>query len=373
MRIVIDATPLLVRGGGVKSYEHGWLKALLRARPSGLTIAMYPFLRELRPLDHLASPKQSLGSWLRVVLANFVNVRHSPAIELFARRADLFHASHLLRNLPRKMPVTATVFDMTCWLLPEMHTPANVRATRRYGDETLRRARGLIAISERTRRDCIEILGIPEENIEVIYPGVPDEFFDVNGEAAERSRRNCGLSKPYILFLGCIEPRKNLGVLLDAWQQVRQSTKGDCELVIAGPTGWNSDHVVARLASTGGVRWLGYVPETSLPGLIKGAELLVYPSLYEGFGLPVVQAMAAGTPVVTSNTSCLPEVAGGAAYLVDPKEPSAVAAAIETVLFSSELRTRLSAEGRQRAERYRWQTAAEKSIRFFLRQAEAAH
>jgi glycosyltransferase involved in cell wall biosynthesis len=172
-------------------------------------------------------------------------------------------------------------------------------------------------------------------------------------------------ARPYLLYVGTIEPRKNLLTLLDAWKQVTPALREKFELVVAGPVGWSAQETVARIRAE--ATYLGYVPEEDLPGLVAGATAFVYPSLYEGFGFPVVQAMAAGVPVVTSNVSCLPEVAGDAAVLVDPRSASEFAAAVTRLLESAKLRSELGRRGRERARRYRWEACAEESLQFFHR------
>ena len=250
---------------------------------------------------------------------------------------------------------------MTCWLAPETHTPDNVRGARRFADAVLARASGLIAISESTRNDSVRVLGLDPGRIEVIYPGVPDAFF-----GATPVRRK----KPYMLFVSTIEPRKNVDVLLDAYQSLPASVRQEFDLVVAGPPGWGNPSALRRLrAGVKGVEYLGYVPDQELPGLTAGAAAFVYPSLYEGFGLPVAQAMAAGVPVITSNVSSLPEVAGGAGLLVDPHSVGELASAMQKILLSPSLRTELGACGAVRAQAFRWDVCAQKSWRFFERVA----
>jgi glycosyltransferase involved in cell wall biosynthesis len=202
----------------------------------------------------------------------------------------------------------------------------------------------------------VRLLGLNAERIEVIYPGVPEVYFGAQARPSER---------PYVLYLGTIEPRKNVDTLLDAWSEFR--FRGDFDLVVAGASGWAAEETIHRLASRSpGVRYLGYVPEDELPGLMAGASAFVYPSLYEGFGLPVAQAMAAGVPVITSNTSCLPEVAGEAALLVDPRSPAEIRTAMENLLASSSLQEKLRRAGLERARaEYRWEVCARKSLQFF--------
>ncbi len=183
-----------------------------------------------------------------------------------------------------------------------------MRADSSFAEHILRRADGLIAVSENSRQDAIRVLKINPDRIRTIYSGIPDEYFDA--PPTQRAR-------PYALYVGTIEPRKNLDTLLDAWRQLKPEIRQEFDLLIAGPEGWSAESTVARIRAE--ANYVGYVPEADLPGLVAGATVFVYPSLYEGFGFPVVQAMAANVAVVTSNTSCLPEITGGGALLVDPQ------------------------------------------------------
>jgi glycosyltransferase involved in cell wall biosynthesis len=357
MRILIDATPLLLRSAGVKNYTYYWIQHLRREAGQD-EILTFPRLGELPVLDHersilgRARTHVHLG---RVYLANAVPAL--PLLNWTMPRADVFHVSNQIRNPPRNIQITATLYDMTTRLMPELHTAPNLRADESLAQNVFRRAAGLIAISENTRQDAVRLLGLDAGRIEVIYPGVPEVYF--HAQATPDAR-------PYVLFVGMIEPRKNVDALLDAWQNFR--LRGEFDLVIAGPGGWAAENTLARLASKPqGVRYLGYVSEEELPGLTAGAAVFVYPSLYEGFGIPVAQAMAAGVPVITSNTSCLPEIAGEGALLVDPRSPAEIRAALEKLLTSTELRHKLGESGRARAQQYRWENSARKSLDFFRR------
>jgi alpha-1,3-rhamnosyl/mannosyltransferase len=347
--VTIDATSALLRSAGIKSYTYHLVRALQRIAAKD-EIRAYPYLKDFGALDHEASTLSRFSTLGRII-ALYLS-RSTPLLDLMLAGSDVFHASNQVRRAPRGVKLTATIHDLTCWLMPELHTQANVRADRTFAEKILRRADGLIAVSENTRQDAMKLLGIAPEKIETIYSGVADEYF--NARPSQRA-------KPYVLYVGTIEPRKNLNVLLDAWKLLRT----DFELVIAGPEGWGSEPTLARIRQE--ATYLGYVPEADLPGLVAGATVFVYPSLYEGFGFPVVQAMAAGVPVVTSNTSCLPEIAGDAAVLVDPRSPSEIANGLTRLLDSESTRAQLMERGRKRAEIFRWETCAERSLAFFRR------
>ncbi len=367
MRIAIDATPLLLRSAGVKNFLYYWILHLRRL--AGVeAILTFPFASRIGALDHERSvvgrwPTLTGLGWLH--LANYSGL---PILNRIGRRVDVFHASQQLHNPPRNCRLTATIHDMTCWLMPALHTRANVAAARKFATAVLTRADGLIAVSENSRRDAVGMLGLPPERIEVIYQGVDEAFFAVAPEAVPAVRARYSLGRPYLLFVGTVEPRKNLATLLEAYQALAPSLRGEFELVVAGPAGWGERRLVERLrAGGGGLRYLGYVPEPDLPGLTAGATLFIYPSLYEGFGLPVAQAMAAGVPVVTSRASSLPEITDGAAVLVDPRSPAELCAALERLLPAPGERTELARRGRAVAQRYHWEACAGRSLEFFRR------
>jgi glycosyltransferase involved in cell wall biosynthesis len=359
VRILVDSTSLLLRSAGVKSYMWHWLKHLRQLSPPG-SIGAFPFLSNTAgKLDHERSVVNGWSTWPRLAALYFVNIPRNPAIDSICRGYDVFHASNQVRVGPKKARLTATLHDMTCWLMPELHTEANVRADSSFSRNILRRASGLIAVSENTRQDAIRVLGISPERIEVIYSGVDERFFTAKPLVRKR---------PYVLFLGTIEPRKNVDTLLDAWHALPQEIREQYDLLVAGPAGWKSEATLARLQSNAeNIYYLGYVPESEIPSLTAGATVFAYVSLYEGFGFPVAQAMAAGVPVVTSNTSCMPEVAGAGALCVDPRSPSEVAAALNCLLSNAARRAQLGAAGCERAKRYRWEECAKRSMSFFER------
>jgi len=354
VRITIDATSALLRSAGVKGYTYHWLRSLVQQAETSDEIRAFPRLNTWARLDHERSALPFAPTVARLSALHAANVLGSPVLDLLLGQTDIFHAGNLVRQAPHNARLTATIHDLTSWIMPEVHTSATLRADRTFEERILKRAHGLIAVSENTRQDAIRLLKIPPDRIRTIHSGVAEQYFD----AKPKPR-----GKAYVLFVGTVEPRKNLDTLLDAWRSLKAETREQFELVIAGPQGWNSETTMARIRQE--ASYLGYVPEQEMPGLVAGASLFVYPSLYEGFGFPLVQAMAANVAVLSSQTSCLPEIAGDAAAFVDPHSPSEMAAQLTRLLESRDERSRLAQLGRARAASYRWERCARESLEFF--------
>jgi glycosyltransferase involved in cell wall biosynthesis len=365
MQITIDALPLLFRSAGVKNYLYYWIQHL--QRDSRADVRLFPFLDGAPDLNHEAAA-MGLGSRaFRLGLYFLINRLPSAFAQPFFPNTGVFHATKVIHP-PRRAKLTATIYDLTCWLIPEADPAATVAAERLFAERIWQRADGLIAISENSRNDAARLLRIPQEKVCVIYPGVPEAYSAVSQDRVDEVRHRHHLTRPYLLYVGTIEPRKNVAMLLDAYDGLPPSVTGEFTLVVTGPRGWSSSATLARLeVPSRNVRYLGYVPEIDLPALFAGATAFVYPSLYEGFGFPVAQAMVAGIPVVTSGVSSLPEITGGAALLVDPHSQAELQGAIENILTSPSLRARLSAEGRIQARKFSWPDSARRSIEFFSR------
>jgi alpha-1,3-rhamnosyl/mannosyltransferase len=360
MRVLIDATPLLVRSAGVKNYLYHWIAALRRSAPAG-ALDTFPALPENRPLNHEGSMAGFWRTYSGLAALALSNHTSMPVLDSLAGNADIFHASVLVRRPPRRPLLTTTLHDLSSWVMPEVHTAANRQADEQLAD-TVRRAHGVIAVSESTRQDAIRLLRVPPEKIVTIHSGVADAFFHVSPEAVEEVRARYRLKPQFVLSIGTVEPRKNLDGLVSAFQALPAAVQDEFGLVLAGPMGWAGRTTVERV---GAVRYLGYVPERDIAALTAAATVFAYPSFYEGFGFPVAQAMAAGVPVITSNVSAPPEIAGDAAVLVDPRSQTELRNALHRLLLYPDIRARMSALGRERAKQFRWDACAAKSWKFF--------
>jgi glycosyltransferase involved in cell wall biosynthesis len=264
----------------------------------------------------------------------------------------------------RGVPTVLTVHDLIFRHLPEHHKVLN----RWYLNATLplycRRADHIIAVSKATRDDIIASYQVPEKKITVVPEAAAPQFQPQPPERVARVRADHRLPEAYVLYVGTIEPRKNLIRLLDAWAALYQAHEAP-PLVIVGKHGWLSDNFYAALAKNPcreAVRFTGYVADEDLPAIFAAAMVFAFPSLYEGFGLPPLEAMACGTPVVCSKRSSLPEVVGDAALTVDPSDTDALRAALRRLLRDAELRAELRARGLRQAARFSWTRAARETL-----------
>ncbi|MBD3307821.1 glycosyltransferase, partial [candidate division KSB3 bacterium] len=229
----------------------------------------------------------------------------------------------------------------------------------------------IITDSHHSKRDIRHHLAVPEEKIRVIYLGYDPRYQPMHdAQALQPTLRHYAIRQPYLLFVGVLEPKKNLDRLLEAFAIFQQTfDRGkDHQLVIAGAQGWFSDHLattIAHLDLESQVRLTGFVPDDHLVALYNGAEAFVFPSIYEGFGLPVLEAMACGTPVITSNVSSLPEIVGEAGLLVDPTDPHAISQAIITILSDDQCKATLKAAGPHQARQFTWQRTAEQTYQVY--------
>ena len=259
-----------------------------------------------------------------------------------------------------------TILDLTFMLLPEAFNRANRLYLRWMVAFAAARADRVIAISEATRQDIITRLHVAPERVERIYCGVESRFHPMDNKQETRAlRQKWRLEDGFILYLATIEPRKNLIRLIDAYAEIRRRRATKLPLVLAGGAGWGVDLIARRAEETGlgdDIRFVGFVPEHEMPLWYNAADLFVYPSEYEGFGLPALEALACGTPVVASNRSSLPEVVGEAGVLVDPTDTGAMADAMQRVLEDERLQSRLSAAGPEQARPFTWRRMAEETL-----------
>ena len=360
------------RGAGINTYIYHLLRAIGQIDSSHRFTAFVGerrFREERLAVRRAAWPTER--PWVRILWEQL-------ALPAILRRAevDLLHAMAFVAPLWAPCPYVVTVYDLSFLRYPEAFRPFNRWYLSRFTPISVRRARRVIAISESTRRDLVAWLHVPPERVDVVHCGVDPVFRPLAANPIEQFRRERGLPDQFVLFVGTLEPRKNVERLIRAYADWRLQL-GDVKapkLVVAGAKGWYTEQIfrtVETMGLTGDVLFPGHVVAEDLPLLYNAAGLFVYPSLFEGFGLPVLEAMACGAPVICSNVSSLPEVTGDAALLVSPDDVPGLAEAMRGVWEDLELRRDMVARGLARARGFTWERVARQTIRTYERALEA--
>jgi glycosyltransferase involved in cell wall biosynthesis len=272
-------------------------------------------------------------------------------------RPDLLHSLAFVSPIISPAPTVVTVYDLSFFITPERFQPAQRLYLRTLTGLSCRRARRVFAISESTRADVVRLLGVPRARVDLAYPGVDPEFQPLPALTVDAFRAQHDLPARFVLYLGTLEPRKNLTTLLQAFAALRAAQPG-LHLVLAGGCGWWYADLFRQVQTLGleaSVHFPGYVPAAELPLWYNAAAAFAYPSAYEGFGMPVTEALACGCPVVTTSASSLPEAGGDAAYLVPPADAPALAAALAQALQPDPARRQ---RGLAHAARFTWAAAA---------------
>ncbi len=366
LRLGLDGTPLLGLRSGVGQYTGRLLGALLQAYPDWSCL-LYTN-RPLGPLEEALARAQPMLShfpysrwlWMQFVLPQMI---HQSGV-------DLCHFTNAQAPLLSGVPFVLTIHDASLFLYSQYHPRTRLLAMRSLLPALARRAAAIITVSQQAKQELARVLRIPPAKIFVVHEAAPENFrpvVDPQRQAALRQKYN--LPPRFLLHVGTLEPRKNLDRLVRALAQVRRQGYPH-PLVLAGPTGWHMQDFMSRVAACGmadRVRYLGYVPSADLPALFSCAELFVFPSLYEGFGLPLVEAMACGTPVLTSNLPTIAEVCGDAAWLVDPYDEDMLAAAMSDLLADAGRRRELRQRGLSRAADFSWRRAARETAVVYRR------
>ncbi|HIQ39262.1 MAG TPA: glycosyltransferase family 1 protein [Methanothermococcus okinawensis] len=260
-----------------------------------------------------------------------------------------------------------TIHDIIPFHFPETFTKITIFRYKLLLPKTLRTADKIIADSYNTKKDIIKYFKIPEDKTKVIHLGVDEKYKPLSEEKINNIKEKYCINYPFILYVGTLEPRKNIPTLIKAYYKLKKQGLPH-KLVITGKKGWKYKSIfetIDKLNLRKDVIFTGYVPDEDLPALYNAADLFVYPSLYEGFGLPPLEAMACGTPVITSNTSSLPEVVGDAGIMVDPYDVDGLSKAMYEVLTNDGLREELRKKGLERAKLFSWKKCAEEHLKVY--------
>ncbi|HID52894.1 MAG TPA: glycosyltransferase family 1 protein [Anaerolineae bacterium] len=363
MQIGFDSTPLLGQRSGVGQYTNCLLTHLSQSRPDWqfdlysnrpLNGALNDSLNGGRPNAQQIDghfPRSRLY-WMHMVLPGVIR----------KNRPDLCHFPNNSAPLHCPAPYVITIHDVSLFRYSQYHPRSRLLALRLLLPVVARRAAAVITVSRHARQELIHVLKIPPDKIHVIHEAPPTHIRPVTDPAAlARIQRKYRLPRQFILYVGTIEPRKNLRRLVRAVGQLHQNGRHP-HLILVGPNGWlmngSLEKEIEQCGLTNYVRYLGYVPQADLAGIYSQATLFAFPSLYEGFGLPPLEAMACGLPVLTSRASSMAEVCQSAAYLVDPQDESDIAAGLDRLLTQPTLRADLRQKGLHRVQSFSWQRVA---------------
>jgi glycosyltransferase involved in cell wall biosynthesis len=362
MRIAFDGTTLCPGRTGVGYYTEHLLRHLAdQPEADELVVVSNAAVDTTLPLParvHVATPRWRTPRliWTQAL-----------APRLLRRvRPDVVHFTNGMMPLAGRVPTVVTIHDMSLTLYPRYHPLRRVLLNRPLVDIAARQADAIITVSQSAKRDIVGLYGLPADRVHVVHEAASPWFRPVTDRTQLRAvRSRYGLADRFVLYVGTIEPRKNLASLIEGFAGRRRSGDLMHQLVCAGPYGWLSRDIQRRIERWGMkdvVRVLGYVPFEDLPAIYTQAEMFVFPSLYEGFGLPVVEAMACGVPVLTGRVSALVEIAGGAAAHVDRLDAEAFGDGMVGLARSPEWREELSWRGLQRARAFSWARAAQETL-----------
>jgi len=366
MLIAIDASRAINETAGIGRYTRNLVKKMIEIDQKNQYLLIFSFWRPSPQKEKLIKTFGQSNVKIKILkipggLKEKVWQWRLPWYEKFLAGADVFFAPSFFEvNFGLKIPQVATIHDLSTFIFPA-HRGKNIsqRLSRR-AQAAVKIAQKIICVSASTAQDAVRYLNVNPRKIKVIYPGITDF------PSAVKNLPSSLQSKSYILFVGTLEPRKNLVGLFKAYALLPPYLQEKFPLVIVGAEGWNTGETFAvfrALKLAHKVKFLGYVADAVLAKLYQEAAVFVYPSLYEGFGLPVLEALSFGTPVVTANISSLPEVAGKAALLVDPNDPQSIANGLQRLLEHQEEREKLAILGPQQAAKFSWEKSSRQTLK----------
>ncbi len=372
MRVGIDITPVIY-DRGVSRYTANLVRALTAHPDIHLRLYGASWRQKVR-LERFAYQVtqlslrhtftiQSLPPTMQEIFWNTLHI--NPISKIFPD-LEVFHSWDWLQPPDKNLPLVSTIHDLAILKFPETAHPKILAMHQRSWSELHKHRAQIIAVSQATKKDVVELLQFDPADVHVVYESLPMESLRISQnmteDESEMIKQKLQLDKPYILCVGTREPRKNLRRAIEAWWPLRS----DVQLLIAGPAGWDDTAQLKEALQSPELRFLGKVNDKELAVLYGEAELLLYPSLYEGFGLPILEAFHAGTPVVTSNTSSMPEVAGNAAELVDPSSVESIRTGITTVLNENLDVQRLRLQKMiLRLQLFSWERVAEETTKVY--------
>lgn len=369
MKILIDARPVVDQFAGAGSYVYNLLAnlAALPAREE-FSVLAYASARDALPSASGNYSYKLVDRKIRKFYSLCFDFFGFPPVELFFGKHDLIHQTFygLLPALDRKTRIVSTILDVAFLTYPKFFVPNNLLVSKRALKKQLAVSHKLSAISHFTKRELVEKCGVEPDRIKVIHMGVDPPIISRNdGRKAGEIIRKFGIDGKYVLFVSTLEPRKNVVNLVRAFSLAR---KNGLKLVLAGKRGWYYDSIFAeveKLSLRNDVIFTGYITDTEKHALLSGAELFAYPSIYEGFGIPILEAMSYGLPVIAGNNSSMIEVVGDAGILVEASDVDAIADKMRLLLQDDNLRAKLRPLALAQAAKFSWKKTALETLALY--------
>ncbi|MEX1375896.1 MAG: glycosyltransferase family 1 protein [Eubacteriales bacterium] len=377
-KIYIDTQPIFKKRTGIVCYTYNNILETLKAAPEDIDIygVVYDFLgrlnaeSELRKIGFKSSiSKKNIPPRLYKLIWEYIKIR----FDNHFKDGDIYHFyNYVIPPIGKDKKVIINVYDMVYKKFPETMKNSNLYLLERDLGRSINRADHIITISESSKKDIQQYFDVDDEKISVILPGIDLEFFsqgkNIDSKTENAIKGKYNLPEKYLLYLGTIEPRKNIKTIFDAYAALPKKIKEEYMLVIAGDRGWKSAKAVEypkKLGIEKHIKYIGYVSEEDKPLIYGMAEVFLFPSLYEGFGMPVSEALACGTPVITSDNSALPEAGGEGASYIQCMDYGAMAAEIERYIEDADYKEKKLSLGMQHLQRLSWRDNGIKSIEIY--------
>lgn len=372
MRIAIDVSQIAYKGTGVASYTSELVKHLLREDQKNKYILFGMSLRNQYELNQFFSQVKKINSntvykiiplpqTFGTILGNTL---HIFPLEKMIGNIDIYHSSDWIQ-LPSKARKITTIHDLVIYKFPQTSHPNIIKTQKKRLSWVVKECNIILADSFATKKDIEEILHVAYEKVQVVYPGISEVFTKVSIAQVNRIRRKYRIEGDYILTVGTQEPRKNLKTTLAAFEKIynnqQVNKKRKLELISVGKLGWG----VTNTSTPANVRLLGYIELNDLPALYAGAKCFIYPSLYEGFGMPVLEAFACGCPVITSQEGSLSELGQDTALFVNPLDTDEIARSIVKIVEDDAFRNKLIQSGFQQVKKFQWQKSAQQILEIY--------
>ena len=371
IQVAVEIQPALEDHTGVGWYLHELLNNIDRSEIEIIGnyfnfLNRHDYSKSLSNLDLKYNKLQYVPYRIYKILTEKYNVSYNL---FFRKKTDIYHFTRYILPNNIKGKVILNIYDLVFEKYVETMESKNRESFKRSFYKSVKRADQIITISESSKNELVEILKVPENKIHIVQPGIDFQKFNTkNSEVTKNVILKYSLPEDYILYLGTLEPRKNISSIIRAYGSLRNNNKITEKLVIAGKKGWLFSEIFDLIKSLdlgNEVILTDYVDESDKPAIYQNAKLFVFPSLYEGFGMPILEAMAAGIPVITSNTSAMPEVVGDAAILVNPLSIEEISEAMLELMNNDKLSNELISKGFDQCKKFTWSNSANKLVEIY--------